>query len=205
MSHYYENDPNLDKTEFPISFTLQGKTFTLFSSAGVFSKEGLDTGTRILLNYLLEHATPYQEVLDLGCGIGVVGVVLGSFWHCQVVGIDPNAQACHLAQKNYAAYHIQGEVLEQDHLDARQYSCIVINPPIRTGKQVIYGLFDQCAQQLKMEGTLWVVIRKQHGGQSALDYLNSLGLQASRVFREKGFWILEAKKAHLINEKTRQE
>ncbi|MBD5423637.1 MAG: methyltransferase [Allobaculum sp.] len=198
MSHYYENDPNLDKTEFPISFTLQGKTFTLSSSAGVFSKEGLDTGTRILLNYLLEHAKPALDVLDLGCGIGVVGVVLGTFWHCEVVGIDPNEQACHLAKKNYAAYHIQGDVLEQDHLDSGLYSCIVINPPIRTGKQVIYSLFEQCAKQLRPGGTLWVVIRKQHGGQSALDYLNSLGLKAMRVFRNKGFWILEAKKEEEI-------
>lgn len=194
MSHYYENDSTLDKTEFPITFTLHQKTFTLFSSAGVFSKDGLDTGTRILLDYLLDHATPCQSVLDLGCGIGVIGVVLGTFWHCRVVGIDPNEQACHLAKENYAAYHIQAEVLEQNYVDERQYPCIVLNPPIRTGKQVIYGLFEQCAKHLQVGGTLWIVIRKQHGGQSALDYLNSLGLNATRVFREKGFWILEAKK-----------
>lgn len=194
MSHYYENDPNLDKTEFPVSFSLDGKDFILSSSAGVFSKDGLDTGTRILLEYLLKNEVPQPKILDLGCGIGVVGVVLGSFWHCKVVGIDPNGQACYLSQKNYSTYHIQGEVLMQDHLNESLYPCIVVNPPIRTGKKVIYSLFEQSAAHLLPKGTLWVVIRKQHGGQSALDYLNSLGLQASRVFRDKGFWIIKANK-----------
>lgn len=194
MSHYYTNDPTLDKTEFLISFSLEGKSFTLFSSAGVFSKEGLDTGTRILLEYLLKNETPQTDILDLGCGIGVVGVVLGSFWNCKVTGIDPNSQACYLSEKNYATYHIKGEILRQDYLDNKLYPCIVVNPPIRAGKKVIYSLFEQSATHLLPNGTLWIVIRKQHGGQSALDYLNSLGLQASRVFRDKGFWIIKADK-----------
>lgn len=196
MAHYYENDPNLDTSEFPISFELHGRTFTLASSAGVFSKEGLDTGTRILLNWILDHAAPVSSVLDLGCGIGVVGVVLSTFWNCKITGIDPNTQACHLSRINYDRYHVDGTILNQDHLNDRQYEAVVLNPPIRTGKKVIYSLFEQSAAHLEEGGHLYIVIRKQHGAQAALDYLNSIGLQARRVERDKGFWVIDALKEH---------
>lgn len=191
MSHYYQKDPSLDYTEFPITFEVNGASFTLSSSAGVFSKEGLDTGSRILAEAILENAQPVDRILDLGCGIGVLGVILAHFWHCKVTGIDPNAQACALAEKNYQKYGVKGKVIESDHLDEERYPMIVLNPPIRTGKAVIYSLFEQSAAHLCPGGSLWIVIRKQHGAQSAMDYLSSLGLQVRRVNRDKGFWVLE--------------
>lgn len=194
MSHYYEFDQNLDRSEFEISFDLHNQSFKLFSSAGVFSKEGLDTGSRILIEAILEHATPSKKVLDLGCGIGVIGVVLAHIWKCPVVGIDPNSQACHLATKNYAQYQIDATVIEDDHLSDNlgTFDTIVLNPPIRTGKKVIYSLFEQSAKHLEKDGSLWIVIRKQHGAQSAFDFLQSLGLDCKRVVRDKGFWVIQA-------------
>ncbi len=194
MSHYYQKDPTLDYTEFPISFTVRDASFTLSSSAGVFSKEGLDTGSRILAETILEKAEPAKQVLDLGCGIGVLGVILAHFWHCTVTGIDPNEQACLLCEKNYRKYQVDGKVIESDHIEDGQYDMIVLNPPIRTGKAVIYSLFEQSAAHLTPGGSLWIVIRKQHGAQSAMDYLSSLGLDTSRVNRDKGFWVIEARK-----------
>lgn len=192
MSHYYENDPNLDHTEFEIAFTLHDQPYRLLSSAGVFSKEGLDTGSRILIETLLDHADAATNLLDLGCGIGVIGVVLANNWHCPVTGIDPNAQACHLAKENYARYEIDHTVLEIDHIpqDLPSFDTIVLNPPIRTGKKVIYALFEQAAHHLSPDGSLWIVIRKQHGAQSALEKLESLGLFCQRVCRDKGFWVI---------------
>lgn len=194
MSHYYQTDPNLDTTEFPITFEIGQHSFTLNSSAGVFSKEGLDTGSRILVETILEKASPVSDLLDLGCGIGVIGVILATAWNCQITAIDPNGQACHLAKENYAKYHVQAAVLEQDHVDDKLYPMIVLNPPIRTGKQVIYALFEQSAAHLLPGGSLWIVIRKQHGAQSAMDKLKELGLETNRVARDKGFWVIEAKK-----------
>ncbi len=194
MSHYYQTDPNLDTTEFPITFEIGQRSFTLNSSAGVFSKEGLDTGSRILVETILEKASPVSDLLDLGCGIGVIGVILATAWNCQITAIDPNGQACHLAKENYAKYHVQAAVLEQDHVDDKLYPMIVLNPPIRTGKQVIYALFEQSAAHLLPGGSLWIVIRKQPGAQSAMDKLKELGLETNRVARDKGFWVIEAKK-----------
>lgn len=194
MSHYFENDPNVSKEEFPIHFELGGKSFTVLSSSGVFSSSKLDTGTRILCTYLVDHVNPAANVLDLGCGIGVIGVILSAFWHCKVTGIDPNGQACHLARENYQAAHVDGIVLEQDHLNDQQYDLIVLNPPIRTGKKTIYSLFEQSAAHLVSGGSLWIVIRKQHGAQSAMEYLESLHLEVIRHARDKGFWVVQARK-----------
>lgn len=196
MSHYYENDPNLDRTETPFTFELNGQSFRVLSSDGVFSKDRLDTGTRILCEYIVEHraADLGENVLDLGCGIGVIGVILSRFHPCKITGIDPNAQACHLARENYAANHVDGTIMEADHINEALYDSIVLNPPIRTGKTVIYSLFAQAYDHLKEGGTLYIVIRKQHGAQSAVDYLELLGFEVERPLREKGFWVLEAVK-----------
>lgn len=194
MAHYYDYDPNLSKEEFPVRFEIGGKSFQLSSSAGVFSSEKLDTGSRILAQYLIDHVHLSGHILDLGCGIGILGVILSAFFDVDVTGIDVNEQAVHLAGENYKKNKVSGKVLLQDHVNDEQYSAVILNPPIRAGKQTIYSLFAQSAQHLLPGGDLWIVIRKQHGAQSAMDYLETLGLQTERVFRDKGFWIVRAHK-----------
>lgn len=194
MSQYFENDDSVKDERRNIEFDLYGHHFRLESSNGVFSKDKLDTGTKILLETVIDNERPVHSVLDLGCGIGTVGVVLARFWHCHVTGIDINQRAVQLAQKNYEASGVNGNVLLRDGVDDKKYNCILLNPPIRAGKDAIYSLFDQCKDALFPGGSLWIVIRKQHGAASAMTYLESLGLHVTRERRDKGFWILKAEK-----------
>ena len=53
MSHYYINDDKLESKPRLISFTMDGKTISLMSDNGVFSKNELDQGTEILIRSLL--------------------------------------------------------------------------------------------------------------------------------------------------------
>lgn len=64
-----------------------------------FSKDKLDTGTRILLETVLDHQEKVDSLLDLGCGIGPVAVVLSSEWDCKTTMIDVNPKALDLAKK----------------------------------------------------------------------------------------------------------
>ncbi|MCF0245952.1 MAG: methyltransferase [Ileibacterium sp.] len=193
MAHYFENDKNLKTDRHEIHFSIDGKTFLMMSDAGVFSKDKLDTGTSILLESVLKNSQPAKHVLDLGCGIGPVGVVLGTFWNCEVTGIDVNERACALALQNYKNNHVQGQVLCQDGVTAGEFDCILLNPPIRAGKEVIYRLFEQSAAHLTKNGALWIVMRKQHGAQSAVNFLqDTLHLKTERLNRDKGFWIIKA-------------
>lgn len=198
MAHYFTNDEIQDTTPIPVSFEMGEKQFSLTSQPGVFSKDKLDTGTQILLEAVLEQK-PADNVLDLGCGIGVIGVVLSAFWNCKVTGVDVSERAAKLAEKNYAKYHVNGSVYVQDGLDhgslaEQKFACILLNPPIRAGKEVIYRLFAESYAHLEDGGRLYIVIRKQHGAASAQKYLESLGFEVERINRDKGFWVLRADK-----------
>ena len=190
MSHYFTNDQSVTDLPSSIHFELNGREFVLHSNAGVFSKDKLDTGTRILLETILEHEQNPELVLDLGCGIGPVGVVLSSFWDCHMTMIDVNERATQLALQNMNAYKKEADILCQDGIKEGKFDCIVLNPPIRTGKEVIYRLFDECMQHLKADGRFWIVMRKQHGAQSAVKRFEEQGHSVDRVVRDKGYWIL---------------
>jgi 16S rRNA G1207 methylase RsmC len=57
-----------------IKFTLKGRIIELASSGGVFSKDKVDLGTQVLLSRL--DLPERGDVLDLGCGYGVIGITI---------------------------------------------------------------------------------------------------------------------------------
>lgn len=189
MSHYFTND-QVEDNPFDIQFELNGKSFTLHSNQGVFSKEKLDEGTRLLLENVLKYEKDPKHILDLGCGIGPVGVVLGTFFETDITMFDINARAVELAKKNIERYGIGARAEQSDGIKDGQFDCIVFNPPIRVGKKAMYALFDQCIDHLENDGRLWIVMRKQHGAESAMKYFEQKGSKAERMDRDKGYWII---------------
>ena len=93
MSQYFENDLKLKDEPNVIHFELMNKNYVLQSNTGVFSKDKLDMGTRILLETVLKEEKKPNRVLDLGCWIGPVGVVLYQNWKSDIVMIDVNEKA----------------------------------------------------------------------------------------------------------------
>ena len=170
-----------------------GNDLTFVTDAGVFSRDGLDRGTEVLLEALPPLA---GRVLDLGCGWGAVGVALGK--RCPALDIvmtDINSRAVELARRNLAENGVKATVLQGDGFDAVEgrFDAIVTNPPIRAGKAVIYGLFARARDYLEPDGALYVVIRKQQGALSALKYLKEIYGQAETLDRASGFHVLWAK------------
>lgn len=193
MSHYFINDTNVKDETIWIDFELAQHKYHLISNQGVFSKDKLDTGTRILLETVLKHENHFDSMLDLGCGIGVVGTVLSDHYTGQITMIDINERAISLAKQNMK--NKEARILCHDGIDQGEYDGIFLNPPIRAGKAVIYSLFDQSIEHLSQGGRLWIVIRKQHGANSAKKYLESKGCLVEKVTQDKGFWILKVTKA----------
>jgi 16S rRNA (guanine1207-N2)-methyltransferase len=194
MSHYFTNDEQVKDTPEKVSFSIMGKEFELNSNSGVFSKDRLDSGTRLLLEIVLKNDECHGSVLDLGCGIGPVGVVLKSFWDCDITMLDVNIKAVELAKSNMEKYHFSGNIRVSDGIDEGVYDCILLNPPIRAGKKVIYSLFDQAMEHLSEKGRFWIVMRKQHGAQSAMNYFKEKGYQPQRIARDLGYWIIKIEK-----------
>ena len=75
------------------------------------------------------------------------------------------------------------------------FDAIIINPPIRAGKAVIYGLFSDARRYLKPDGALYIVIRKQQGAPSALKYLREIYAEAEVIDRGSGFHVIRARGA----------
>ena len=190
--HYYTENPNSAHDERRIALRALGNDLTFVTDAGVFSRDGLDRGTEVLL----EALPPLEgRVLDLGCGWGAVGVALGKRYPAlDIVMTDINSRAVELARRNLAENGVTAAVLQGDGFDAVEgrFDTIVTNPPIRAGKAVIYGLFARAREYLEPDGALYVVIRKQQGAPSALKYLKEIYSRAETVDRASGFHVLWA-------------
>ena len=198
MSHYFEDTRHLKSNRKDFSFRFWCFNYSFVSDNGVFSKEELDEGTRILLETALENKLE-GKVLDLGCGIGPVGVVVKhNFPNCEVEMVDVNPRALELAKENAKRNHVDTKIYLSDafeNIETRDFSAILVNPPIRAGKAVIYKMFDKSIQHLKENGCLWVVMRKSHGDLSAKKKLEEIYGNCEIVNREKGFYILCSQKA----------
>ena len=82
------------------------------------------------------------------------------------------------------------------------FDAIVLNPPIRTGKAVIYAMFADAAAHLSPGGALYIVIRKQQGAESAQKYLGTIYADVERIAREKGYWVLRCAKPEAGHEEV---
>ena len=191
--HYYTENPHSAHDEREITVDIYGKTLRFVTDAGVFSRDGLDRGTEVLLKALPPVS---GRALDLGCGWGAVGAALAAREPgLEVVMTDINARAVELARRNLAANGLRAEVVQGDGFESVQgkFDVIVSNPPIRAGKAAIYGMFDAARGFLKSGGAMYIVIRKQQGAASALKHLKETWGEAEVIERSGGFWVIAAK------------
>jgi 16S rRNA (guanine1207-N2)-methyltransferase len=194
-SHYFKNDSNVKSEERLIRFHFRGKLFELFSDNGVFSKNGLDEGSNILIEYILK--LPLNgRLLDMGCGYGPIGLTLATFFENSFVDMfDINERAVNLARKNQEKLGIKNvEIGVSDGFKnvKNQYNFIFINPPIRAGKQVIYKMFEDTFASLCNDGNLVIVIRKSHGAPSAQKKLIEIFGNCEIKEKNKGYYILQS-------------
>lgn len=190
--HYYTENPNSAHDERRVHLTALGNSLEFITDAGVFSRDGLDRGSELLLNALPPLS---GRVLDLGCGWGAVGVALGAKYpNLSIVMTDVNQRAVDLARRNLQINRVAAQVLQGDGYEAVEgtFDAIITNPPIRAGKALIYSLFDQARERLNPGGALYIVIRKQQGAPSALKHLQETWPAAEIIDREAGYWVLRA-------------
>ncbi len=194
--HYYTREPASESRPAECAFTYRGIGMTFVTDAGVFSRGEVDNGTRALLEALPEEMA--GEILDLGCGWGVIGISVALKWpEARVTMADVNLRALELARKNAEKNRAGVTCAESDGMEAfmgKAFDAVITNPPIRAGKQVIYKMFADAAECLKPGGALYLVIRKQQGAESCLKYLQTLYPRVEKLDRSGGFWVLKASK-----------
>lgn len=191
MGQYFDNDKNIKSERKIIKFNFDNKVFSIYSDNGVFSKDRFDYGTRVLLNSVDVNKL-FGNVLDLGCGLGVVGIILGTFNKgINIDMVDINERAIDLAKNNLVLNNVKANVFVSDiysNID-NKYDFIITNPPIRAGKNVIRGFLLGSYDYLKDDGILYFVMRKDHGVKSMIKEL-SVKFNTSIVNKDKGFYVV---------------
>ena len=186
--HYYTNAPTSKHEERHISAQIGNRCLRFETDAGTFSKEHMDPGSRLLIDTVPALS---GRVADIGCGWGAIGISLAvKNPDAFIEMVDVNERALALAQKNAAENAVANvRIFASDALAEVEagLSYVVTNPPIRAGKQVIYGFFAQAYEKLLPGGKLYIVIRKQHGAPSAIKYLQTM-FSLGRGTPDSGFY-----------------
>lgn len=197
MEHYFIAKNHVASDYFTFKEEFCGKTFTFKSVDSVFSKNKIDEGTKVLLNTVLKNnASLNGDVLDLGCGIGVIGIVLKTFYNdINVDMLDVNSVAVELSKENNTLNNVsQNNVFESnlyDNVD-KKYVHIVTNPPIKVGKQILFGVVSGAYDYLLSGGDITLVIRKSHGEESMKKHMESVFGNCEILKRDKGYYILRS-------------
>lgn len=195
--HYYSKKPSAGNDRQVISETIKGVTLKFITDAGVFSKRGIDFGSKLLIESM--ELSKHSKVLDVGCGYGPIGLFAASYMQgSSVTLIDINERAIELARQNAAINQLkhvtvlQSNLFEQ--LGSECYTTILTNPPIRAGKQVVHSIYEQAYEYLEPGGELWIVIQKKQGAPSTLKKLEQLYERVIEVTKDKGYRIFKATK-----------
>ena len=196
MEHYYTNNPTTESREKIINSTIANENFKFYTDNGVFSKESVDFGTKIMLesfNTEKENA----QVADIGCGYGVISIFLAKKYPTfKFTMVDVNNRVLELSRKNIELNKIENEVevLESSSFDnvKGNFDIVLTNPPIRAGKKIVHKIMTDSYEHLNDQGALWVVIQKKQGMASCKKLLEETFSMVEVVVKNKGYYILKA-------------
>jgi 16S rRNA (guanine1207-N2)-methyltransferase len=196
MNQYFNENKSLNRTLRYIDYELRGERFRFATRDGVFSKDHVDHATDILL-----HTIPplHGRLADVGCGYGVIGIVLAKIYGLRLTAVDVNPAAVELTRFNCTLNGIAAEVIESDCFgglsaaDCR-LSTVVVNPPIHAGKAVTYRMYEQSRDYLNPGGKLYVVTFKKHGAESTAAKLAELFGDCVVLYKKKGIYVFELTK-----------
>ena len=151
----------------PIDITLHGTAVRLFSRPGVFSWEHLDEATAMLAEVM--DVRPGDDVLDLGCGSGALGLlaaIRSGTGRVRLIDVDSDAIRCvqraidEMAIPNATA--MCSDVAEA--VRGERFDVVVTNPPFHVGKatdlEVPTQFILEAWQVLKPNGRLMLVANR---------------------------------------------
>lgn len=200
MQHYFIDKTHVESDYFKYKVTFDNKTFTFNSCDSVFSKNELDYGSLTLIKAVIKTFEDDNfNILDMCCGIGSIGLILAdNFQNAKIDMCDINKTAVELAIKNKNENNINNinEVFVSNMFDnvKNNYDIVVSNPPIKTGKKLLFQFAEDSIKHLKDGGHLVIVIKKNLGEESLRKKLIEIYGNCEVIKRDKGYYILLSKK-----------
>jgi 16S rRNA (guanine1207-N2)-methyltransferase len=181
LSQWYKN----------YSLNINNIELTISSLPGVFSQNELDVGTKLLLNNLPHKM--HSEVLDFGCGAGVISAYIGKkYSNIKLNLLDINALALKSAEKTLAINGLQGNIFASDSLSnvSGKYQHIVANPPFHQGVKTHYAATESfltgIKQHIKNSGDITIVANNFLRYQNIME--DNIG-KTTKITNKNGFAI----------------
>lgn len=197
MAHYFTNENNLKSEIRTIRYTNGAFSLVFNSDNGVFSKDHLDFGSKLLIEIMIknvDNTDKNKSILDVGCGYGFIGISLAKMLNSKVVMVDINKRAIHLTNMNIKENKVNAQAFESNIYEnvKEKFDVIVSNPPIRAGKNIVLEILERAHEFLNINGELWFVIRKDQGAKSIAKELEKI-YKIEIMEKYKGFYIFRAK------------
>jgi len=195
FSHYFVDKEHKEEDFFIFSEVFNEKLIKLKSCDNVFSKNEIDYGTKVLINSIIKNYNLNNKLcLDLGCGLGVVSIILSKFFNdVNFVLSDITDIAIKLSKENLELNNCKKfEILKSNLFENinKTFDFIITNPPIRAGKKLLLSLIENSKNFLKENGKLVLVIRKSHGEESIKKHMKTIFESVEIIKRDKGFYVL---------------
>ncbi len=202
LAHYYEENPQGESDRHVIQARMHGIDFFFTTDAEVFSKKFVDFGSRVLLETAIEDLSQRErkkgKLLDLGCGYGPIGIIMKRvFPAMEVTMVDINLRALDLARENAETNGVKCVTVYQSDGCEKvegQFDVVLTNPPVRAGKQTVFGFYDGAFEHMADGALIYVVLQKKQGAPSSEKYLLEKFGNCEVIAKESGYWIMRAEK-----------
>jgi 16S rRNA G1207 methylase RsmC len=196
MSHYYSEKQSSNLNLKKIKIKLKDIEYELFTGSGVFSKNKLDFGSKLLIeNSIIEKN---WKIIDLGCGIGVIGISIKLIYpSVNILMTDINNRAVMLAKKNIKLNNLTGIKVKKSDLFEnikKKYDSILINPPQTAGKSICFKMIKQSFNHLNKQGLLQLVARHNKGGISLSNKMKQVFGNVKVRVKKSGYRVYVSKK-----------
>lgn len=190
MEHYYSEKQKSPLNLKRIKQKIQGQEFEFYTASGVFSKDKIDKGTLVLAENMIVDKN--SKVLDIGCGIGILGIAAAKLFNSDVVMSDVNERAVLLAKNNIELNNIKAEVCQGNlyqKVNQKDFDVVLSNPPQTAGKERCFKLIEQSKNYMKKNGSLQLVARHNKGGKTLSKKMEEVFGNVRVIAKKAGYWV----------------
>lgn len=196
MPHYYSEHQEGELYLKKMSAQIRGKTYVFWTSSAVFSKGKVDAGTHLLAETM--EIKKGQTVLDIGCGIGILGIVAAKSFGVEVWMSDINRRAVMLAKKNVGLNNVKAKIFQgnlYEPIEKDDFGVILSNPPQSAGKDLCFSLIEGAKNLLIGGGNFQLVARHNKGGKTLSAKMKEIFGNVDSLAKQSGYRVYISEKS----------